>query len=87
MKRVNEKRIDGNSGVESDVGSRATLIQMLIPIALEAANEELPSEVSRLAGSRYGRGDGPLRRWGHNPGSVCHKWSVGPENGAWVDFV
>lgn len=71
MERVNGKRINGNSGIESDVDSRAALIQMLIPIALEAVNEELQSEVSRLAGIRYGRSGGPLRRWGHNPGSVC----------------
>lgn len=71
MKRINEKRIDGNSGVENGVDSRAALIQMLIPIALSAVNEELQSEVSRLAGSRYGRGKGSLRRWGYNPGSVC----------------
>jgi len=50
VKRVNGKKIDGNSGIESNVDSRAALIQMLIPVALEAVNEELQSEVSRLAG-------------------------------------
>lgn len=71
MSRINGKKINGNSGIERDVDSRAALIQMLIPIALEAVNEELQLEVSRLAGSRYVRSGGPLRRWGHNPGSVC----------------
>ncbi len=70
MKKVNGKKKDVNSGIESDVDSRAALIQMLIPIAMEAVNKELQSEVSRLAGIRYGRSGGPLRRWGHNPGSV-----------------
>jgi len=71
VKRVNGKKEDGNSEIERDVDSRAALIQMLIPIALEAVNEELQSEVSRLVGIRYDRSGGPLRRWGHNPGSVC----------------
>jgi transposase-like protein len=46
------------------------LIQMLIPIGLEAVANELQAEVKDLVGLRYGRDEGPNRRWGENPGSV-----------------
>jgi len=74
MKRVKEVRNNGKSrnklGRAGDIESRALLIQMLIPIALEAVNDELQAEVSHLAGSRYGRSSGSIFRWGYNPGSV-----------------
>ncbi len=41
MDRVNGKKSEGNSRIESDVDSRAALIQMLILIALEAVSEKL----------------------------------------------
>lgn len=60
------------SAWEELVGSngKAELIQMLIPIGLEAVAKELQEEVNKLVGSRYERGDGYNRRWGENPGSV-----------------
>lgn len=71
MKRVNENVVYSKDGIGDGMESRAAMIQMLIPIALSAVNEELQAEVSRLAGSRYGRGNGSARRWGNNRGSVC----------------
>jgi len=47
------------------------MIQTLIPIALEAVNAELQEEVLRLAGDRHVPDKGAVKRWGHNPGSVC----------------
>jgi len=49
--------------------SRLTMIQMLIPLGLQAVEKELQAEVSELVGSRHSRG-GNLKRWGYNPGSV-----------------
>jgi transposase-like protein len=51
---------------------RIELIQSLIPIGLEAVNEELQAEVTRLTGgSEYERTGSGRSRWGSNPGSVC----------------
>jgi putative transposase len=50
--------------------SRLAMIQMLIPLGLEAVKEELQSEVMRIAGSRYSRDLPQFKRWGHNGGSV-----------------
>ena len=55
--------LDGNS-------TRIELIQMLIPLGLQAVEEELQSEVSKLAGARYTRTHPDLKRWGCNEGSV-----------------
>lgn len=49
--------------------ARFQMIQMLIPIGLEAVCDELQSEVIALAGERHERG-GAMKRWGTNPGSV-----------------
>lgn len=49
--------------------SRIQMIQMLIPLGLEAVQMELQSEVTALAGERHERG-GTMKRWGSNPGSV-----------------
>ena len=49
--------------------SRIALIQMLIPIGLSAVEEELQTEVTKLAGERYSR-EGESVRWGYNAGSV-----------------
>jgi hypothetical protein len=50
--------------------TRIELIQMLIPVGLQTIEEELQSEVSKLAGSRYTRNHSNLKRWGCNEGSV-----------------
>lgn len=50
--------------------SRIELIQMLIPLGLHAVEEELQSEVIRIAGDRYSRTQPAFKRWGCNGGSV-----------------
>jgi len=50
--------------------SRVAMIQMLIPLGLEAVEKLLQEEVSELAGARYSRGTSDIKRWGFNPGSV-----------------
>ncbi len=54
---------------EHSVEWKAQLIQQLIPVGLRALQELLESEVTRLAGERYSRGEG-CSRWGTNPGWV-----------------
>ena len=55
--------LDGNS-------TRIELIQMLIPVGLQAIEEELQSEVMEVAGARYTRTHPNFKRWGCNEGSV-----------------
>lgn len=50
--------------------SRLAMIQALIPLGLRAVEEELQGEVRGLVGDRYERGNGSVKRWGANPGSV-----------------
>ncbi len=50
--------------------SRIELIQMLIPLGLQAVEAELQSEVIQIAGGRYSRDLPQFKRWGHNGGSV-----------------
>ncbi|HIO75234.1 MAG TPA: IS256 family transposase [Candidatus Marinimicrobia bacterium] len=54
----------------NDSSTRIELIQMLIPVGLQAIEEELQLEVMRIAGARYTRTDPDLKRWGCNEGSV-----------------
>jgi len=56
-----------NQGQEA---SRIELIQMVIPLGLLAIEEELQSEVMRIAGDRYSRDLPQYKRWGRNGGSV-----------------
>ena len=49
--------------------ARAELIQMLIPLGLNAVNEALQKEMTVLAGVKYSR-DSAASRWGEQPGSV-----------------
>lgn len=51
------------------VDSKAQLIQMLIPLGLEAVGAMLKNEVQALAGERHSR-QGRASRWGRQPGSV-----------------
>ena len=55
---------------QGNTSSRIELIQMLIPLGLQAIEEELQSEVSKIAGARYTRTDPDFKRWGCNEGSV-----------------
>lgn len=50
--------------------SRIELIQMLIPLGLQAIADELQSEVVKIAGARYSRTHPDFKRWGCNEGSV-----------------
>ena len=54
----------------NDSSTRIELIQMLIPVGLQAIEEELQLEVMRIAGARYTRTDPDLKRWGCNEGAV-----------------
>ena len=59
-------------GQVEDLDARIEAIQLLIPLGLQAVNEELHRAVIELAGPRYQRkrSDQPLRCWGSQPGSV-----------------
>lgn len=47
------------------------MIQMLIPLGLQAVEEELQAEVRwHVGGGRHDRTGGNNKRWGQNPGSV-----------------
>jgi putative transposase len=51
--------------------SRLSMIQMLIPLGLQAVEQELQAEIRALAGGeKYGRSQTGIKRWGSNPGSV-----------------
>jgi len=50
--------------------SRIAMIQMLLPLGLEAVKDALLQEVEALAGKRYGHDGSPIKRWGSNPGSA-----------------
>ena len=67
---INEK--ETAKGIEN-VDTRVSLIQALIPIALQSVNELLQQEVEQLAGPRYSRQKedvGGNYRWGQQSGSV-----------------
>ena len=53
------------------LNGRIELIQQLIPLGLEAVNQELQAEVTRLVGGQKHQRTGTKpNRWGSNPGSV-----------------
>jgi transposase-like protein len=70
-RRINVQAKEAILELERDMGreSRLSMIQMLIPLALEAVGRELQGEVRELAGDPHSRG-GSIDRWGTNPGSV-----------------
>ena len=51
------------------IDAKAELIQMLVPLGLNAVNDALQEEITALAGAKYSR-DGIASRWGEQPGSV-----------------
>lgn len=54
-----------------ELNGRLELIQQLIPLGLEAVNQELQAEVTRLVGgAKHQRTGREPSRWGSNPGSV-----------------
>ncbi len=68
---INAKAKEAILDMEQNLGreNRLAMIQMLIPLGLEAVERELQAEVRELAGERHARG-GSIDRWGTNPGSV-----------------
>jgi transposase-like protein len=72
MRRVAGNRQKGKgTNVNDALDSRVVMIQTLIPLALQAVNDDLQDEVLRLAGDRHVPDGSPVKRWGYNPGSVC----------------
>lgn len=63
------ERNDNNFEIFPD-DARITMIQMLIPLGLDAIKDALQQEVEALAGARYEHNDSSLDRWGSNPGSA-----------------
>lgn len=53
---------------ENDV--KVSMIQMLIPLGLEAVKAEMEKELIELVGERYSRSESNYHRWGYNKGSV-----------------
>lgn len=72
MKRINKKADEVIMDLERDMKSesRWAAIQALIPLGLKAVELELQREIRDLVGERYSRGEGDVKRWGENPGSV-----------------
>jgi putative transposase len=69
-KRIKQNERDHNSFQYSPDEARVAMIQMLIPLGLNAIKDALEQEVKALVGSRYERNESPLGRWGSNPGSA-----------------
>src|SRR6266851_10456406 len=77
--KVREERMQALQENQSVLDSRIELIQQLIPLGLQAVEEELQAEVQRLVGTRYSREQAEQKRWGSNTGSVFvgeHKVAV-----------
>ena len=70
-RRINEKaqRSIDELGRAMSFESRMAAIQALIPLGLEAVEDELQQEIRELVGEKHSRG-GDIKRWGRNPGSV-----------------
>jgi transposase-like protein len=73
-KRINARNqyVERMAGQEwGNRESRLSMIQMLIPLGLQAVEEELQAEVRAwVGGEHYVRSGGTCKRWGQNPGSV-----------------
>ncbi len=68
-KIVSKEMIEKMTKDAQTFDARAQLIQMLIPLGLEAVSDSLQKEVMALAGGEYSR-DGVASRWGAQAGSV-----------------
>lgn len=73
-KRINFRNQQVENMSKQDWGnreSRLSMIQMLIPLGLQAVEAELQAEIqSCVGGAHYVRSGGTCKRWGQNPGSV-----------------
>ena len=68
---VRNQRAEEMAHPGSGSESRLSMIQMLIPLGLQAVEEELQAEVRRhIGGGRHDRTGNDNKRWGQNPGSV-----------------
>lgn len=56
--------------IAQKLNTKWELIQQLIPIGLQAVEEELQREVRSMVGESHSRKDHALRRWGSNEGSI-----------------
>ena len=68
-KIVSKEIIKKMSEEAQTIDARAELIQMLIPLGLEAVNYALQKEIETLAGAKHSR-EGIASRWGKQAGSV-----------------
>lgn len=78
IKIVSKERLEKMFSKALDMDTKAELIQMLIPLGLQAVNETLQKEVESLAGIKHSR-DSAASRWGKQPGSVylgCEKFRI-----------
>ena len=50
--------------------AKIEMIQLLIPLGMQAVEDALLGEVAQLVGARYAHDKKALVRWGNNPGSV-----------------
>ena len=69
VKVITRKAMESMPEGAKTIEGKVELIQMLIPLGLEAVNRQLQEEVEMLAGGRYRHEGGPSR-WGKQPGSV-----------------
>jgi len=72
--RINARNKEIQAMADQEWGqreSRLAMIQALIPLGLQAVEEELQAEVRMLVGGdHYDRTGGSRKRWGANPGAV-----------------
>ena len=69
IKIVSKEMMEKMFKEASSIDSKAQLIQMLIPIGLDAVNDALQKEFEALAGTKHSR-ESAASRWGSQPGSV-----------------
>jgi transposase-like protein len=68
--KVNKGKAVEQLKIIGKMNTKWELIQQLIPIGLQAVEEELQAEVRAMVGASHSRKDHSLRRWGANEGSV-----------------
>ncbi|PIQ87350.1 MAG: hypothetical protein COV74_01105 [Candidatus Omnitrophica bacterium CG11_big_fil_rev_8_21_14_0_20_45_26] len=69
VKIITRKAMESMPEGAKTIEGKVELIQMLIPLGLEAVNRQLQEEVQVLAGERYQHEGGPSR-WGKQAGSI-----------------
>jgi len=69
-KKVMDREGNDKSKLYAISEAKVAMIQMLLPLAIDAIKGELQNEVASLAGERYKHDGGTIKRWGSNKGSV-----------------